>query len=149
VAALDRASRRASAFGFAIALGVYMTLLMSMPGQIASTARNELQNPELDPYDGLLPTTQLLRVYFESVSHYSAIHPRTGTVTPYRTGALDPRQLNKANFSYVKETPDRTSFMIVGHCLWALLFGYLAAKFALWVYARRARTEPKNASPLP
>jgi hypothetical protein len=147
VAALDRASRRASAFGFAVATGVYVMLLMSMPGQVGRTAGTALLNPELDPFDGLLPTSQLLRVHFESVSRHFAVHPQTGSLTPYKSGALNVRQLSRQNLSYVKEVPERTSFMLVGHCLWALLFGYIAAKFALWVYARRMHTQHESATP--
>jgi hypothetical protein len=29
--------------------------------------------------------------------------------------------------------------MATGHVLWALLFGYLGSRFALWLYLRRLR----------
>ena len=38
-------------------------------------------------------------------------------------------------------------FMLVGHCLWALLLGYLGAKFAGHVYARRIRETAGRETP--
>lgn len=41
----------------------------------------------------------------------------------------------------MKEFPDRYQFMVLGHLLWALLWGYVGGRFAGWVYDRRMRRE--------
>jgi uncharacterized membrane protein YgcG len=144
IALVDRGPRQASAIGCLSALAIYAALLYAC-------------KPELDPYDGTLPTTRLMRPLFEAMSTNwyfdlanrkevnqsqlpsgATIHYGGGGGGGIFGGGVAPPT---TGFSNIGEKPSREHFMPIAHYLWALIFGYVAARFARWVYARRVREQ--------
>jgi hypothetical protein len=145
IALIDRDARQALAIGFVTAAAIYMTLIFCM--RVTGDNRGNVRsyNAELDPEEGSFPTTLSLRPLFVSIQEHWYIDP---SGTPIRRSQLPPAVIanpNNGGYVYDQERPNRQHFMLIGHCLWALLFGYVAAKFARWVYARRLRESPSPA----
>ena len=100
---------------------------------------------ELDPY-GKLPTTKLIRPVYELLVRREYINVNTGQPVPN----YDPTQkrgLGGGGFGggppiNVKESPDRATFMMLAHALFATAFAYAGGKFAVWVDRRSPK--PKN-----
>ena len=94
---------------------------------------------ELDPYDGVLPTTRMLQPIFEVVVDRVWVDGITGEELPnYQPGANPNRHEGGPLPTGVSpvtraESPDRTTFMSLGHVLIAMLFGYVGGKFAVVV----------------
>jgi hypothetical protein len=151
MAAVDRGPRQAAAIGFVLWAGVYAYLMTTGAG-IAYVRQSEL-----DPYEGSLPTTQILRPLFEAIVQRRWIDSVTGQEIPN----YDPNQpippsnsggLGGGGFAggmgmgggmgwpaspTMAETPAREDFMAIGHLLWLLLFGYVGARLARGIYPHR------------
>jgi hypothetical protein len=88
---------------------------------------------ELDPYYGTLPSTRMLRPVYDVVVARSWVDLNTGDDLPDYQPATYPARheggLLPAGVSAVKrsESPDRKTFMSVGHMLLAMLLGYAEA----------------------
>lgn len=138
VAVVGRGPGQARAIGFVLCVGIYALLLWS-----AKVGNG--QNRELDPYDGRLPTTKLLKPVFESLVVRTYIDAFTGKeMTNYNPppGTV----LGNSGTIISQETPDRGQFMAIGHLLWAVLFGYLGSRFAAWVDRRRRVRDSSEAA---
>ena len=150
VAVIDRGHRQALAIGFALCVAVYGVLFWS-------STRADQGNRELDPHEGRLPTTKLLKPLFTALVSGVYIDSSTGKIIPNYNSANTVYSLRgglslggggggfgggvaPAGFPmgvYYLETPPREKFMAIGHLLWALLLGYTGARLAGWIYARR------------
>jgi hypothetical protein len=149
VAVIDRGARQAFAIGFMLTAGVYA--VMYFTSAIANGAGREL-----DPYDGSLPTTKILRPLFENVStvQYTvqtsggnrafATHAEAETFLKsyggpafYTGGGLGGGGGFNPGISFL-ETPARADFFSIAHLWWMLLFGYLGGRFGLFIFHRRA-----------
>jgi hypothetical protein len=154
VALVDRGPRQVAAVGFLATMSIYAALLYARrPEGAANTLPRS--HPEFDPYNGILPTTRLMRPLFEAMSANWYVDLATGkslnesqlpsgaTIVSYSGGGFAPGGVAAptTGFTHVGEIPAREHFMPIAHCFWALLFGYIAAKFARWVYARRLREQ--------
>ena len=119
VAALvDRGPRQAWAIGAVSWMAVYGVLLLSgVP----------------------LPTSDALQQAYRVFAEEAAANPR---VYPLLTQYGPQGDLNVV---LTELSPSYDSFARNGHLLWALLFGYLGARLATWVYARR--TQDRGAAP--
>jgi len=80
------------------------------------------------------------------------IDPNTGEVLP----AYAPQVSRYGNSPYslkslrsFRESPSRDTFMMVGHCWWALLLGYAGGHFARFVYWRRIREQQTLPADIP
>ena len=93
--------------------------------------------PELDPYEGKLPTSRLLLPLFKVMS-VQTWHDSTGKVIPNYNPASNPSfgTFGAASVS-LAESPDRPTFMVLGHIIFAMAFGYSGAHFAVAVYRKQ------------
>ena len=110
---MDHGRRQAFAIGMALVMTIYGLLLVH-------AGYGQDQNYELVPYAGYLPTSTLLYGLFDGIV------VRTSTVG------------SDGGTAYV-DTPDGHTFLVVGHCWWALVFGYIGGRFAQFLYTRRMR----------
>jgi hypothetical protein len=108
-------------------------------------------NAELDPYEGKLPTTRVLQPMFEVVVTRSWVDLNTGKALPnYNPAAFPDRHQGSpmlpAGMSpvTVSESPDRTTFMTLGHVLMAMLLGYVGGKFAVVIQRHQKNSESKD-----
>jgi hypothetical protein len=143
--AVDRGPRQAFAVGMFIAMTIYAVLLLN-GRDFTSGARNPNSNVEFAPiftenYSvGNLPTTRVLARIHAKLQQEVWINRDTGEVFNY-----DPRPDNRPPNDAVRaryrsrELPPLALFMVIGHCLWALLLGYVGGRFARFVYVRRTR----------
>jgi hypothetical protein len=147
-ALVGRGPWRAAAIGFSVAVLAYAILLRSVPIQA-----NTNTSPELDPYNGTLPTSRLLLPVFKSMVRTKWIDGATGqevrdyrppTVTGFGGGGFGGFGGNPS--VYLQGTPQPENFMKVGHLLWALVFGYCGGRFAVWVH-QRSQDEPRANEP--
>jgi hypothetical protein len=157
IALVDRGPRQASATGFVVAVCIYVALLNG-------------RSSEFDPYEGTLPTSQLLRPLYAVMSNTwyidqasgkrvasSDLPPESIIVTSvsggdaaFAAGVGGGMLVRGQRTGYVQwETVSRAHFMRIAHLLWAILFGYVAAKFARWVYAHRLRERPEPVTAAP
>jgi hypothetical protein len=139
---VDRGARQALAIGFVLGAGIYLGVLYSRRSTHGNSGWVKTSNAELDPYEGSLPTTLALRPLFQAITVNWYTDKSGNRVI---RDQIPPQTLvgglSRSGYSYVGEVPRREDFMRIGHCLWALLFGYAAAKFSLWVYVRRVREQ--------
>jgi hypothetical protein len=138
VAVVGRGPGQARAIGFVLCVGIYAVLIWS-----AQVGRGNGQNRELDPYEGRLPTTKLLKPLFEKLVARTWFDSFTGNEVPNYSPppGVGVSGMGIGGAMYVRESPDRGQFMAIGHLLWAVLFGYLGCRFAVWVAARRRQQE--------
>jgi len=148
VAVVDRGPRQVFAIGFALVMISYGAFVLN--GQRAPSGGGS-RNLEFDPYSGQLPTTRLLRFFYQAIVRVSFYDQQTGKHLPN----YDPEKAQQdaasgigsgggINMS-IREDPPREIFMPIGHCWWALVLGYAGGWFARYVYARRT----KELSPIP
>jgi hypothetical protein len=104
-------------------------------------------NAELDPYEGKLPTTRMLQPMFEVIVTRTWVDFSTGEELPdYDPAAFPMRHggggMMPVGMSQVTraESPDRTTFMTLGHVLMAMLMGYAGGKFAVVIQRHQSRT---------
>ncbi len=144
IAMVDRERRQAWALGFVAGAGIYLALVFSMRVTGDNTGIMRTFNAELNPDAGWLPTTLAVRPIYNSLHDHWYIDP---SGTRIRQSDVPPAALQTATgapgggYSYAGEQPNRKHFMLIVHCLWALLFGYAGGHFARWVYFRRMREQ--------
>ncbi len=128
-AAVDRGMRQAFATGFVLCTMAYAILLFAT------------HSTELQLHAGRLPTSKLLSPLFEEIVNRTWVDRFSGrelpNYVPTRVDRLPGEMPTAAGVRVESETPDRMTFMIVGHILWASIFGYAGGKFAQFIYARR------------
>ena len=128
---VDRGIRQTFAVGFVLCVAMYAAI-------VVSSSRNEF-----DPYGGQLPTSKLLLPPFNVIVARTWIDVTTGKEIPNYDPSQNAMGPGGGMFggggpmASLKEVPDRPTFMSIGHVLWALLFGYVGAKFATFIYKRR------------
>ena len=133
---------KAYAIGFLLPVTLYLVC-------VALAGRNEL-----DPYDGKLPTTSLIRYAHQWLVTTNYVDSVTGKVIPNYDPAADRRSgtvpgsmgmggMGMSGMAMggmmsgpmIVEIPsDRLTFMLLAHTLFTLIFGWLGAKFACRVY---------------
>ena len=131
VAIVARDQRQAFAIGFVLPFSLYVAI------HYASEA------DELDPYNhSALVTTRAVQPIHRAIARQTWTEQLSGKVLP--VFKLDPYTVPEpgADKIYVShtgtagsltETPDRPTFMMVAHCLFASVLGYVGAKFAVVV----------------
>lgn len=124
VAFVGRRSRQAFAIGFLIPVIMYAAIVLAV-------GKNEL-----DPYAGQLPTWRLLRPMFAVMSKEIWQNAATGQIMPDYDFANDPNQGAGMRLHY---SPDRQTFMSLGHLLIAMMLGYAGAKLAVIVHRRESK----------
>ena len=131
VAFVGRDELRAYAIGFLVPVLSYAAIVLS------------IGKSELDPYDGHLPMTRLMRPAFELVVETTYVDAFTGEPVPDYDPAIDQNPMSGLGMGggpLVSESPDRRTFTSLAHVLFAMLFGYCGAKFAVWVHTKQTRT---------
>ena len=133
VALVARDRRRAFAIGFVVPFTLYATI------HYMSTWN------ELDPHDeNSLATTQAFRPLFDVFVNQSWTENLTGkelsefTLNPESVPQPEPGVLyvsQSGTAGIMTERPDRSTFMLVGHCLLASVAGFVGGKFAVFVHA--------------
>jgi hypothetical protein len=144
IAIVDRDRRQAWALGFVIGAGIYLALVFSMRVTGDNTGIVRTYNAELNPDEGWLPTTLAVRPIYDALHDHWYIDPsgtriRQSDVPPAFQGGS--RNSPSSGYGYAGEFPNRKHFMLIVHCLWALLFGYAGGHYARWVYYRRLREQ--------
>ncbi len=136
IAFVGRGQLKCFATGFMIPLTAYAFL------HIAAG------DAELDPFQGELPTTRLLRpiyrvvvtrTWLDAVSGKELPDYQPGTMPARHEGGFLPPGVTRVVRS---ETPDRTAFMTLGHVLLAMGIGYVGGKFAVVVQRYQDSTPP-------
>lgn len=138
VAFVGRNSIQALAIGFLLPVIVYAATILAVG------------KSELDPYEGKLLTTRLLRPVFGLMVKTTWTDMSTGQVVPDYDPGKDP---NRVDFGGVVAAPtmafseslDRPAFISLGHVLFAMLFGYAGAKFAFVVHRKQQEIQPSSA----
>jgi hypothetical protein len=87
---------------------------------------------ELDPYEGRLPTTQVLRYAHQVLVRKIWTDLKTGNVIPDFDITKNPNRPVALD-----EYPDRSTFMPLAHMLLAMLIGWIGGKFALYIHQRQ------------
>lgn len=136
IALIDRGQGQAIAIGFLVPALTYTgTVLVCGKG-------------ELDPYEGRLPTSLALQPLFAAFVEHTWFDLLTGKELAENDPAVKQHLSGGGGGGGfagrpvgASESPDRTTFMSLGHCLFAMLFGYVGAKFGGLVFRRRA-SEP-------
>lgn len=157
---VDRGRRQAFAGGFALCAGIYCLMLLAHGTLQNRPNSSSIANAELDAdRRAKLPTTKSLQAIYSSICQRWFVDGQTGR--RFRLEELPPNTPilmanlgddlrarmgtvslpsstsppNQVQWSGV--TPDSKDFMMIGHSLWAILFGYLGGHFACYVYWRR------------
>ncbi len=118
---VDRGRTQAAAIGFVTCVSIYALAVHAVKGR------------DFDPHGAALPTSKMLRPVFEGVVTRRYFDKATGEEFLNYDQAKPQRRVHLSG----RESPNRHVFMLVGHVMWAFLFGYLGGKFAEFVYARR------------
>jgi hypothetical protein len=126
VAIVDGGPRQAFAIGFALTMLAYGLILLTGRTTLGFGGNSYSKNIEMDPYDGRLPTTRMLRYV-----HIAVTETQEAVVGSPFSGMA----------KQVVEKPQREILMPIGHCWWALVLGYAGGRFARWVYGRRIREQ--------
>ena len=111
-----------------------------LPVMIYGSSLLVLADSEFDPYSGKIPTSKITKHAFELMSDQDWIDGSTGEPMPSN---FDPYANNNPKI-YLSESLSRSEFMCSAHVLWAVLFGFLGAQFAVWLH-RSTRTSEANA----
>lgn len=131
VAFVGRHSMQAFAMGFVIPVVAYSAMVLAVG------------KSELDPYEGKLPTSRLLLPMFRSMVTLTWTNTLTGQLVPGYDPTTDPNLAGTGGAGYAgssmraSESLDRPTFMSLGHLLFALMFGYAGAKFAVAVHRKQ------------
>jgi hypothetical protein len=146
---VDRGARQAFAIGMLVTLIIYA-------GLIAYGRRDTDQGVEGDfSLYGQLPTSRLLRLVHQGIATQRYVNARTGEELPDFDPQTDRAAQGGRRFSAPGrivatrvDTPTPGEFMKIGHCWWALLFGYIGGRFGRFVDKRRTTEEkPLAAQP--
>jgi len=142
VAFVGNAQPRAFAIGFLLPLLVYAATVLAAGSN------------ELDPYDGRLPTTTILRYAHQALVTTTWTDTLTGKIVPDYNPANDSKR-GSGNGTFggssmaIHEHPDRPTFMSLAHLLLAMMLGWTGGKFAVYVYRTQnplhQRGEPSDA----
>jgi hypothetical protein len=116
-AIVDRGRRQVFAIGMVAAMAVYQAALMH-----ADMGRNTNTEFISGRASVGLPTTRLLRSLYTVVVHPTPEFGE-GNLSGTVVGTID--------------RPVGSAFMSVGHCWWALLWGFASGHFARFLYLRR------------
>ncbi len=136
VAFVGRYTTQAFAIGFLIPVITYGVAVLAVG------------KSELDPYEGKLPTSRLLLPIFQAMAKQTWTNAWTGEVVPDYDPATDPNRAGAGGGGFggspvaLSESPDRPTFMSLGHILFAMMFGYTGAKFAVIVYRKQRSVGP-------
>ena len=134
VAFVGRDSLRAFGIGFLIPVIAYAATVVT------------IGKSELDPYEGKLPTSRLLLPMFRVMAKQTWTNVLTGEVVPDYDPATDS-SAGGGGFGGSpigsSESPDRPTFMSLGHVLIAMMLGYAGAKFAVAVHRGQRRPATK------
>lgn len=136
VALVGRGEGQSMSIGFLLPVLAYMGMLLVIGGR------------ELDPYEGRLPTSQAMRPLYDTFCKRQWIDFRSGKVIADYDPLANAQNIGGASSMgggggfagapvTLFESPERDTFMALGHCLCALLFGYAGARFARIVHRRR------------
>jgi hypothetical protein len=148
IAAVDRGPRQAAALGGLVAMLVYGVAWNYEPKLKLKSDWNHVHGmDQVVDYAGHLPTSKLLHVLWTLTSATYMVDPESGRVVEKMSDSY-PQFTSQVASSHVPSgwaggplryegRPRPDAFMPVGHCLSALLIGYLGGKFAVWVYRRR------------
>lgn len=98
-----------------------------------------LGKSELTP-NGKLATSRLLAPLYRVMVKQIWTNFSTGEVVPDYDPATDPDP--GGSMMTMTESPDRLTFMSLGHILLAMIFGYCGAKFAVIVHRTQQRPGP-------
>lgn len=145
VAFVGRGEVRASACGFVIPVIAYTATVFAVG------------KGEFDPYEGKLPTSQLLSKAHVAIAESMWIDAFTHEVFPDYDPTTDPNRnfggglggggVGGGRMMTQIQSPDRPTFMSLGHVLFGLLFGYAGAKFAVAIH--RSQQSAKGTSEAP
>ena len=135
VAIVDRGPRQVFAIGMAVSMAAYGVVLVAIP---RDGNANFQYHTEFNPDAGRLPTTQLLSPIYRAVCEVSWYNMTTGKKVAGFDPATQANATPPANVT-LSESPDRSTFMAIGHCWWAILLGLCGGWFARLVYLRRIR----------
>jgi hypothetical protein len=127
VACVGRGKWRSFAIGYLIPFSFYV-----VPHAYVGSS-------ELDPY-GKLPTTRMFQPLFEQLVRREYVNSFTGQPVPNYDPTTN-QGFGGGGFAIgppvsAKETPDRTTFMLLAHTLFATVLAYVGGKFAVWVSYR-------------
>jgi hypothetical protein len=116
----------------------------------AATVRAAGQS-ELDPYEAKLPTSRLLLPIFRVMAKQSWANTMTGEVVPDYNPATDPDPVGVGgpfggSLMALSESPDRPTFMLIGHILIAMMLGYAGAKLAVAVHRKQRESDGQEPS---
>ncbi len=138
VACVDRGRRQAFAIGFVVPVVVY-TIMLSLGGSKEQNFRWSR-----------MFTTKLTGVAFESMVIRTFLNSDTGEILPEENFRnYTPGGFGIGSSVNVHESIDRGEFLLSGHILWGMLFGYLGGKFAVFVYVRRQSDDAYRSTPSP
>lgn len=143
IAFVGNAQPKAFAIGFLLPLFVYAVTVFAAGGN------------ELDPYAGRLPTTRFLRYAHQALVKTTYIDFATGKVVPNYDPSKDPNKGRKGFGGpslQMSEHPDRETFMLLAHQIFAIVLGWIGAKFAVYVHQTQSphpgrgetREEPRS-----
>jgi Ca2+/Na+ antiporter len=132
VSLIDRGRRRATALGCMITMAAYgLALLLSAP-----LGSSIAENREFNPSTGRLPTSLLLRPLYERAADVGWVDVRTGKQAGEFPASASVNAGDSATIT-TGEIPDRETFMVIGHCWWALALGCAGSIGARLFYQRR------------
>ena len=137
IAFVGRNTTQAFAIGFLIPVIAYGVAILAVG------------KSELDPYEGKLPTSKLLLPAFRVMAKQTWTNVLTGEVVPDYDPATDPNRVGAGGGGFagspmgLLESPDRPTFMSLGHILIATMFGYAGAKFAVIVHRKQRNVGPR------
>ena len=132
-AIVDRGPRQVFAIGIVVSMAIYGLVLFALPRE---GAPNWQYHTEFNPDTGRLPTTRLLAPIYHAIVEVSWYNMTTGRKVagpgPLAVGDTPPA----ANVT-LSESPDRNTFMAIGHLWWAIVLGLFGGWFGRFVYLRR------------
>jgi len=124
VAFVGHRRARVSSIGFLIPVLAYAMVV------------NVAGDSEIQLSKGVLPTTQLLWPAYKAIVRVNYSDQFTGQFLPdddIRIVQRNSQTIGGMGGVMVHEMPVRESFASLAHLLFAMLFGYVGSKFALWV----------------
>jgi hypothetical protein len=145
-AIFDRGSRQVFAIAFAVVTLGYAVMVMN--GAKRQAPSGMMHNAELygEP-DAVLPTSVFLRWLDQRLEQTNYVYTDTDEKVP----ASEESNINQPGIGMPsiagrtvtwQQLPPLDNFAPTGHYWWALLFGYVAARYAQFVYTRRIRQQP-------
>jgi len=141
-AIVDRGPRQVFAIGIVVSMAIYGLVLFALPRE---GAPNWQVHPEFNPDTGRLPTTRLLAPIYHAIVEVSWYNMTTGRKVagpgPWAVGNTPPA----ANVT-LSESPDRNTFMSIGHLWWAIVLGLFGGWFGRFVHLRRTREQDSLAA---